>query len=61
MINQNSLVEICSVLNRNKVKYIIAGGYACALNGHARATNDINILVKDDDANLIRVISSIKE
>lgn len=59
-MNEN-LVSLCAVLNNNKVQYIIAGGYACSLNGHVRLTEDIDVLVLDDDENLQNVINSIYE
>ena len=61
MMERTNLLHVCSILNKYNVKYIICGAYACALNGHIRATNDIDIIVDDDIKNLNNVIKSIQE
>jgi hypothetical protein len=38
------------------VKYITVGGLACALNGHVRTTEDVDILVLREAANLRRLL-----
>jgi len=43
MIDKSLLARVCGVLNRHSVKYAVAGGYACALSGHIRMTEDIDI------------------
>ena len=57
MIDESLLVKVCQFLNEHNVEYIIVGGFACALHGHTRATNDIDVLVKDNDSNLNKIIS----
>ena len=38
------------------VNFVTVGGIACALNGHVRATEDVDILVERTDANLERIL-----
>jgi hypothetical protein len=43
--------ELLSILNDEKVKYLIVGGYAVSLHAQPRATKDLDILIKPDKAN----------
>ena len=43
--------ELLSVLNDEKVKYLVVGGYAVSLHAQPRATKDLDILIKPDKAN----------
>ncbi|TAL33611.1 MAG: hypothetical protein EPN93_13405 [Spirochaetes bacterium] len=61
MIDQSRLADICAILNRHGVVYVVAGGYACALNGHVRMTEDIDILLLDETENLEKAILCIRE
>jgi hypothetical protein len=61
MINRAGLVSLCRILNKNHIEYAVAGGYACALNGHIRMTEDIDLLIKDTDENLNNVVKAIHE
>lgn len=61
MNNQTDLVKICKTLNQHQIRYAIAGGYACALHGHIRATEDFDILVAKDMQNLELVVEVAKE
>lgn len=40
---------------------MVCGAWACALHGHVRATEDIDILIQNDKKNIERVIEFIKE
>ena len=39
--------EFIELLNRNKVRYLIIGGYAVVYHGYVRSTNDMDIWVID--------------
>ena len=43
--------ELLSILNDEKVKYLVVGGYAVSLHAQPRATKDLDILIKPDKAN----------
>ena len=55
MINKD-FREFIELLNRNKVKYLVVGGYALAFHGYPRYTKDIDIWVwvaKENAQNII--------
>ena len=43
--------ELLSILNAEKVKYLVVGGHAVSLHAQPRATKDLDILIKPDKAN----------
>jgi len=43
--------ELLSVLNANKVKYLVVGGYAVSFHAQPRATKDLDIFVRPDADN----------
>jgi len=44
--------DFIKLLNSNKVKYLLLGGWAVGAYGHPRATKDIDFLVSRDNTNL---------
>ena len=42
---ENRAIRVCRLLNRHRVRYLIAGGVAANLHGSVRATLDVDILV----------------
>ncbi len=61
MIDKSRLIHVCRILNKNEIKYAVVGGYACAFHGHTRMTEDIDILLSDDEQNLRKTIDAIKQ
>lgn len=55
------LVRVCSLLNRHGARYVIVGGHACILHGLVRTTEDVDLLVEDNDDNFARVIAALSE
>jgi hypothetical protein len=43
--------EFLSILNAEKVKYLVVGGYAVSLHAQPRATKDLDILIKPNKTN----------
>ena len=43
MVFEKDFREFCSLLNEEKIDYLIVGGYAVAFHGAPRATGDIDI------------------
>lgn len=41
------------------VRFVTVGGIACALNGHVRATEDVDILVQLEDENIRRLLTCL--
>ena len=50
-ILDEDLIHFWTVLNKCSVQYIMVGGFAVNLYGYTRATNDIDLLLKDDTLN----------
>jgi predicted nucleotidyltransferase len=52
--------EFIQSLNDNHVRYLVVGGYAVALHGHPRYTNDLDVwieLSKENAANLMKALT----
>jgi hypothetical protein len=58
---QKDFKELLELLNEQKVKYIIVGGYALAFHGSPRFTGDLDIYVKPDKENAKRILMSLKK
>jgi hypothetical protein len=54
-------VRLCRLLNRHRVRYLLAGGVAANLHGSVRATRDVDILVPRDAANMTRLVRALSE
>jgi len=55
------LIHFWTVLNKYSVQYIMVGGFAVNLYGYTRATNDIDLLLKDDILNRRNLASAFSE
>lgn len=53
--------DLFVLLNAHKVDYIIVGAHALAHYGSPRYTGDIDILVRPDRENAVRIIETLKE
>jgi len=53
----NPYEELLVALADGGVLFMTVGGIACALNGHVRSTQDVDILVKADAANIERLLA----
>ncbi len=51
--------EFLSLLNKNKVKYLLLGGWAVGIYGAPRATADIDIFISVDDDNLNKLLKAL--
>ncbi len=49
------LLGLCRSLNRERVRYVLIGGFAVILHGHVRGTKDIDLLVDPSDENVQRL------
>jgi hypothetical protein len=49
------------LLNRRRVRYLLAGGVAANLHGAVRATKDVDVLVPRDLANAARLLDALAE
>ena len=57
----NRVLLVCRLLNRRRVRYLIAGGVAANLHGSVRATKDVDILVPRDAVNMKRLLDALGE
>ena len=58
---QDPLLLVCSLLNKHDVRYLVVGGHACILHGLVRTTEDVDILIQDDEENFRGVIAGLSE
>lgn len=61
MAAQKDYEELLELFNKNKVKYLIVGGFALAFHGAPRYTGDIDIFIKPDKRNAALIIKAIKK
>ena len=55
----NRVLKVCRLLNRHRVRYLIAGGVAANLHGSVRATRDVDVLVPPDPTNMARLLEAL--
>ena len=60
MVFEKDFHEFCSLLNENKIDYLIVGGYAVAFHGAPRATGDIDILIRPEREHVVQLLSAIE-
>jgi hypothetical protein len=53
------LVTVCRLLNEKEVRYAVVGAFALALHGAPRATNDVDILLDNDEENVRRALDAL--
>ncbi len=53
--------EFIELLNNNKVRYLVVGGYAVAFHGHPRYTKDIDLLIDNSDENADRLLLALSQ
>jgi hypothetical protein len=51
--------RVCAELNRSGAKYLVIGGFACALHGYVRATTAVDLLIEPTLANAKRVLDAM--
>lgn len=57
----NRVLRVCRLLNRHRVRYLLAGGVAANLHGSVRATKDVDVLVPRDARNTARLLNALSE
>lgn len=56
-----SLLQVCSLLNKHQARYLVIGGYACILHGLVRTTEDVDILIEENEENYLKVRDALAE
>jgi hypothetical protein len=57
---RDRLASVCALLNAERARYVLVGGYAVALHGVVRATKDIDILIEPTLENARRTLAALK-
>ena len=60
MVVEKDFREFCSLLNEEKIDFLIVGGYAVAFHGAPRATGDIDILIRPEREYVVRLLAAIE-
>lgn len=60
MLNKD-FKEFIKLLNKEKVEYLLVGGYAVILHGHVRFTGDIDFWINPTLENATRMVKVLKE
>lgn len=53
--------EFIRILRRHRVRFLIIGGYAVAFHGAPRATDDVDVLIEQTEANVRRIERALVE
>jgi hypothetical protein len=53
--------EFIELLNENKVRYLVVGGYAVAIHGHPRYTKDLDIWIELSSENAENILQALKK
>ena len=61
MILNPDFKEFFQLLNKNKVRYLVIGGYAVAFHGYPRYTKDIDIWLWINTENAINVVQTLDD
>jgi len=57
----SDLLEFLRLLGRHEVRYLVVGGYAVAVHGYVRATNDLDVFVEASQSNAKKLITVFRE
>jgi predicted nucleotidyltransferase len=60
-ISQSDVQSLFRSLNRFGAKYLLVGGMANIVHGYIRATEDLDLWIKADDANKVNVVQALAE
>ena len=58
---KETLVEICTLLNKHEVDYLLIGGVAVVFHGYTRSTADLDFWYNPTISNFEKIINAIKE
>lgn len=60
MLNKD-FKEFIQLLNENKVRYLIVGGYAVAFHGHPRYTKDLDVWIELSQDNANKILDALEK
>lgn len=53
--------ELLGLLTASRIRFIVVGGVACALNGYVRATEDVDIIIDAAPDNVTELLRVLRE
>jgi hypothetical protein len=53
--------DLLATFNAHNVEYLVVGGYAVAAHGYVRATKDLDVWVRPEEANASRALEALRE
>jgi len=59
-LTQSRLLRVCALLNAERVRYVVIGGFALALHGYPRFTRDVDILIEPTLENAERALKALQ-
>ena len=60
-LTSDPLWQVCALLQKHQVTYVLVGARACGLHGLVRSTEDVDLLVEPSADNFQRVIDALSE
>ncbi|HUI07090.1 MAG TPA: nucleotidyltransferase [Verrucomicrobiae bacterium] len=60
-LTRDPLWQVCFLLQRHHVNYVLVGARACAFYGLVRSTQDVDLLIEPSAENMQRVIDALSE
>lgn len=57
---ETRVAEVCRLLNRQRVRYVLIGGAAVILHGVIRATKDVDVLIEPTVENAARALRALR-
>ncbi len=54
------LMDLLGALAASSAEYLVVGGWAVSFHSEPRYTKDLDLLIGDDDANLVRVVNALE-
>jgi len=60
MALHNDWREFLSLLNSNRVRFIVVGAHALAVHGHPRFTGDLDVVVESSEVNARRMLTVLQ-
>lgn len=60
-LTRDPLWQVCLLLQKHQVKYVLVGARACAFHGLVRSTQDVDLLIEPTAENMQRVIDALSE
>ena len=57
----NEYEELLALLVRNEIRFVTVGGFACAFNGYVRPTQDVDILIDNNESNISKLLETLSK